>query len=169
MANQVNVIYTALDIFINTNLRVEHMYVLMYFLMVPSMGGPEHCKMMASTDLLCCGFPMTSPTIHSCASCTGIFLNYIHALHLDDRPDYLCLNKLFLDKYDSVKAFEADLKLMLSNAIKFNGLDSEVGSITVTLCSKVHGLLDAWRSGANKKRKDGDKKTPQPTKKVKVG
>ena len=51
-------------------------------------------------------------------------------------------------QYDTVKAFKADLELMLSNAIKFNGLDSEVGNITVTMCSKVHELLDAWRSGA---------------------
>ena len=77
--------------------------------------------------------------------------------------------KLDADKYDTVEAFEADLELMLSNAIKFNGLDSEVGNITVTMRSKVHELFDAWRSGANKKRKDGDKGTPQPTKKVKVG
>jgi transcription initiation factor TFIID subunit 2 len=77
--------------------------------------------------------------------------------------------KLDTDKYDTVEAFEADLGLMLGNAIKFNGLDSEVGNITVTMRSKVHELLDAWRSGANKKRKDGDKGTPQPTKKVKVG
>ena len=75
-------------------------------------------------------------------------MNYIHALHFDDRPDCSCMNKLFLDKYDTVEAFKADLELMLSNAIKFNGLDSEVGNITVTMCSKVHELLDAWRSGA---------------------
>ena len=71
-------------------------------------------------------------------------MSYIHALHFDDRPDYSCLNKVFPDKYDSVKAFEADLKLMLSNAIKFNGLDSEVGNITVTMCSKVH---ESWMLG----------------------
>ena len=47
MANQVNVVHTALDIFINTDLGVEHMYVLMYLLVVPSLGGPEHCKTMA--------------------------------------------------------------------------------------------------------------------------
>lgn len=77
--------------------------------------------------------------------------------------------KLDADKYDIVEAFEADLQLMLDNAIKFNGLESEVGNITVVMRSKVHELLDAWKSGVNKKRKDGDKGTPQPTKKVKIG
>lgn len=77
--------------------------------------------------------------------------------------------KLDTDKYDTIEAFDADLELMLSNAIKFNGLDSEVGNITVTMRSRVHELLDAWKSGASKKRKDGDKGTPQPMKKVKLG
>jgi transcription initiation factor TFIID subunit 2 len=77
--------------------------------------------------------------------------------------------RLDTDKYDTVEAFEADLELMLNNAVKFNGLESEVGNITVAVRSKVHELLDAWKTGANKKRKDGDKGTPQPTKKVKLG
>jgi transcription initiation factor TFIID subunit 2 len=77
--------------------------------------------------------------------------------------------KLDADKYDTVEAFEADLELMLGNAIKFNGLESEVGNITVTMQNRVHELFDTWRSGSNKKRKDGDKGTPQPTKKVKLG
>jgi transcription initiation factor TFIID subunit 2 len=77
--------------------------------------------------------------------------------------------KLDVDKYDTVEAFEADLELMMDNAINFNGLESEVGNITVAMRSKVHELLDTWKSGVNKKRKDGDKGTPQPMKKVKVG
>ena len=33
-------------------------------------------------------------------------------------------SKLDTDKYDSIDAWEADMMLMFSNAIKFNGLES---------------------------------------------
>jgi transcription initiation factor TFIID subunit 2 len=76
--------------------------------------------------------------------------------------------KLDADKYETVEAFEADLELMLDNAITFNGLDSEVGQMTVAMRNKVHEYMDAWKLGASKKRKDNDKSTPQPTKRVRV-
>jgi transcription initiation factor TFIID subunit 2 len=77
--------------------------------------------------------------------------------------------KLDSDKYDTTEAFEADVDLMLSNAIKFNGADSEVGLIAVACGDRFRALLNAWKSGATKKRKDGDSGTPQPSKKVKTG
>ena len=40
--------------------------------------------------------------------------------------------KLDADKYDTVEAFEADLDLMISNAILFNGPSSEVGQVSGT-------------------------------------
>lgn len=75
--------------------------------------------------------------------------------------------KLDSDKYGSVEAFEADIDLMVHNAITFNGADSDVGKIAITLQSRVTELLDMKSS--SKKRKDSDKGTPQPTKKVKHG
>lgn len=78
-------------------------------------------------------------------------------------------HKLDTDKYDTVEAFEADMELMLQNAIKFNGLDSEVGVIAVAVRKRTQELMLAWRSSGSKKRKDGEKGTPQPSKKAKIG
>lgn len=77
--------------------------------------------------------------------------------------------KLDNDKYDTVEMFEADLELMLDNAIKFNGTDSEVGLIAITVRERLDELMTSWRSGGAKKRKDGDQGTPQPMKKMKMG
>lgn len=73
------------------------------------------------------------------------------------------------DKYDSTEAFEADLELMIQNAIKFNGQESEVGDIAVKVRTRIQELMNSFKSGGTKKRKDGDKGTPQPAKKVKIG
>lgn len=78
-------------------------------------------------------------------------------------------HKLDNDKYDTTELFEADLELMLDNAIKFNGTDSEVGLIAITVRQRIDELMTTWRSGGGKKRKDGDHGTPQPTKKMKIG
>jgi len=76
--------------------------------------------------------------------------------------------KLDSDKYDTWEAFEADVELMLDNAITFNGLESEVGAITTSMRDKVQEVMDGWKSGASKKRKDNEKGTPQPAKRVKI-
>ncbi|KAI0652328.1 hypothetical protein C8Q79DRAFT_937038 [Trametes meyenii] len=76
--------------------------------------------------------------------------------------------KLNTDKYESVEAFEADLDLMIHNAITFNGADSEVGQVAVQLRARYRDLLAPIR-GTNGKRKGGEKGTPQPAKKVKLG
>jgi len=75
--------------------------------------------------------------------------------------------KLDSDKYDSTEAFEADIDLMIHNAITFNGADSDVGRIAVALRNRVSELLDTKSN--SKKRKDGDQSTPQPTKRAKLG
>ncbi|KAF5374962.1 hypothetical protein D9758_000502 [Tetrapyrgos nigripes] len=78
--------------------------------------------------------------------------------------------KLDSDKYESVDAFEADIALMIRNAIVFNGAESEVGSIAVQLKDRFQELLSTWKAGGTKKRKDGGEKlTSQPSKKVKLG
>ncbi|KAF8167444.1 hypothetical protein B0H34DRAFT_792168 [Crassisporium funariophilum] len=77
--------------------------------------------------------------------------------------------KLDNDKYDTVEGFEADMELMVQNAIKFNGGDSEVGHIANAVRQRVRDLMVSWKSSGVKKRKEGDQGTPQPTKKVKTG
>ncbi|KAL4070551.1 hypothetical protein J3A83DRAFT_4244024 [Scleroderma citrinum] len=79
--------------------------------------------------------------------------------------------KLDTDKYDSMDAFEADIDLMIRNALTFNGAESEVGQIACIVRDKIKDMLSNIKSGGNgKKRKEGDGKgTPQPTKKVKLG
>lgn len=76
--------------------------------------------------------------------------------------------KLDTDKYDSVEAFEADIELMVHNAVKFNGEDSDVGYLALTLRDKCRELLTSGKVAVNKKRKEGDKGTPQPAKRVKL-
>ena len=85
----------------------------------------------------------------------------------DARDLKLIRQKLDTDKYESVDAFEADINLMIRNAIIFNGAESEVGAIAQALQNRVVELLDVKTS--SKKRKDSEKGTPQPMKKAKLG
>lgn len=80
--------------------------------------------------------------------------------------------KLDSDKYDSIEAFEADMDLMIRNAITFNGADSEVGRIAYVVRDRIKEMSSHMKSGGGvtKKRKEGDPKpAPQPTKKAKLG
>jgi len=77
--------------------------------------------------------------------------------------------KLDNDKYDTIDAFEVDLDLMVDNAIKFNGSDSDVGLVAIKTRELYRKLLSEWKSNLSKKRKDTEQPTPQPTKKVKTG
>jgi transcription initiation factor TFIID subunit 2 len=72
------------------------------------------------------------------------------------------------DKYDSVDIFQADIDLMVRNAITFNGPDSEVGQYAAAVRDRVSELMMTGKSNG-KKRKDGEKSTPQPMKKAKLG
>ncbi|KZT72927.1 hypothetical protein DAEQUDRAFT_685309 [Daedalea quercina L-15889] len=75
--------------------------------------------------------------------------------------------KLDADKYESVDAWEADMDLMIDNAILFNGADSEVGKIAAVVRNKYKELMSSLKSTAVK-RKGSDKGTPQPSKKAKL-
>ncbi|EMD32531.1 hypothetical protein CERSUDRAFT_118583 [Gelatoporia subvermispora B] len=77
-------------------------------------------------------------------------------------------NKLDADKYESIEAFEADMDLMINNAIRFNGADSEVGQAAVVMRHKYRDMLSSLKSSTTK-RKGSDRSTPQPTKKAKLG
>ncbi|OBZ68561.1 Transcription initiation factor TFIID subunit 2 [Grifola frondosa] len=79
--------------------------------------------------------------------------------------------KLDADKYDSMEALEADMDLMINNAMTFNGADSEVGQISVVVRNKYKELLSNVKAATGVKRKGSSDKggTPQPTKKVKLG
>lgn len=77
--------------------------------------------------------------------------------------------KLDNDKFDTVEIFEADLDLMVSNAIKFNGAESDIGIVAIRIRDLYRKLLTEWKSNLSKKRKDGEQLTPQPAKKVKTG
>jgi transcription initiation factor TFIID subunit 2 len=54
------------------------------------------------------------------------------------------------DKYDSIEGFDADIDLMIRNAIKFNGPDSEVGLIAAGLRSRTTELLANAKAGPSK-------------------
>jgi transcription initiation factor TFIID subunit 2 len=86
----------------------------------------------------------------------------------DARDLKLIRTKLDADKYDSIEAFEADIALMVKNAIVFNGASSEVGIVAAQLQDRVSDLLDNLRAAQNKKRKEGEKPNPQPHKKIKL-
>ncbi|KAK0246182.1 hypothetical protein EDD85DRAFT_924985 [Armillaria nabsnona] len=76
--------------------------------------------------------------------------------------------KLESDKYDTVEAFQADIALMIHNAITFNGMDSEVGPLAIACRDKIQSLINAWRASQDKKRKDVEKGSSQPSKKAKL-
>ena len=78
-------------------------------------------------------------------------------------------SKLDADKYDSIDAWEADMDLMIDNALLFNGVASEVGVISVQVRDKYKDMVANVRGGAGSKRKGGEQGTPQPTKKARLG
>lgn len=67
-----------------------------------------------------------------------------------------------------MEAFEADLDLMVDNAIHFNGADSEVGKVSFMVRDKYKDMLSSLRSSSNSKRKGNERGTPQPSKKLKM-
>ncbi|KAH9943990.1 uncharacterized protein BXZ73DRAFT_39443 [Epithele typhae] len=76
--------------------------------------------------------------------------------------------KLNQDRYGSVEAVEADLDLMVENAITFNGTESEVGAMAVQMQNRCRELLSGIRGNGNGKRKGAELGKPQPAKKVKL-
>jgi len=78
-------------------------------------------------------------------------------------------HRLDTDKYESIAAFEADIDLMIRNAIQFNGPESEVGQIALGVRNRTSELLANARAGPVKKRKEGEGDNPQVTKKPRLG
>lgn len=77
--------------------------------------------------------------------------------------------KLEADKYESIQAWEEDVDLMIQNAIRFNGEDSEVGMMAITVRNWVKDRMAPLKS---KKRKESDKPNgsqPSAAKKARVG
>lgn len=90
----------------------------------------------------------------------------------DARDLKTILSKLNQDKYETVEAFEADLDLMINNAILFNGADSDVGGMAVKLQNRYRELLGPIKGiggSGHAKRKGGDGGKPPPAKKAKLG
>ncbi|PIL31521.1 hypothetical protein GSI_06223 [Ganoderma sinense ZZ0214-1] len=89
----------------------------------------------------------------------------------DARDLKTILSKLNQDKYETIEAFEADLDLMIDNAIVFNGADSDVGDMAVKLQTRYRELLAPIKGtggSGHAKRKGGDGGKPPPTKKAKL-
>jgi transcription initiation factor TFIID subunit 2 len=86
----------------------------------------------------------------------------------DARDLKIIRTKLDSDRYDSAYSFEADLDLMVENAITFNGEDSEVGLVAVKMRDLYRSLISEWKFNFSKKRKDSEQSTPQPAKRVKT-
>ena len=76
--------------------------------------------------------------------------------------------KLDTDKYETPEGWEADMDLMIRNAIHFNGEESEVGQIAVSFRERIKELR---AQQGQKKRKESEKAGgDQPaTKKAKLG
>jgi transcription initiation factor TFIID subunit 2 len=75
--------------------------------------------------------------------------------------------KLDNDKYTSVEAFEADIDLMINNAILFNTVESEVGQIATAVRAKVREAMASVNLGSKKRKDTGG--TPLPgAKKIKL-
>ena len=77
-------------------------------------------------------------------------------------------SKLDTDKYDSFEAWEADMELMIDNALLFNGEDSEGGIIAQQFANKYRDMFAALRGGPTGKRK-GESAASQPAKKARIG
>lgn len=61
-------------------------------------------------------------------------------------------HKLDTDQYDSVEAFEADIALMVRNAITFNGPESEIAVVARLLKHKVKDMLSGIKPQAPAER-----------------
>jgi len=79
--------------------------------------------------------------------------------------------KLDADKYETIEAWEADIELMIRNAIHFNGGESDVGQIAITVRNRVKEMLAGLKTQGVKKRKEGEKPNggPPVAKRAKMG
>jgi len=78
----------------------------------------------------------------------------------DARDLSLIKNKLDADKYDTAEGLEADIDLMVQNAITFNGLESVVGAAAITFQNKFRQLTSGTKSFSKKRKPETSKETP---------
>ncbi|KAF8580130.1 hypothetical protein K439DRAFT_1648275 [Ramaria rubella] len=99
--------------------------------------------------------------------------HYFNVIARKDARDLkLIKEKLDADKYDSFEALEADVDLMVRNAVIFNGTESFVGIAAVVLLNKFQEMLGSVKSQLRKrKEKDRDSSVGGggPPKKARVG
>ena len=67
--------------------------------------------------------------------------------------------RLDADKYTNLDMFEADVRLMVNNGIKFNGEASDVGIRGKALLKRILEMLEPIRS-PRKRKDDTDDSTP---------
>lgn len=95
---------------------------------------------------------------------------YFDVIPRKDARDFRTIRqKLDSDKYDTPEGWEADIELMIDNAIRFNGADSVVGAAAKQLRKRMNELISNWKNISGKKRKDGEQSNPQPSKRAKTG
>lgn len=99
--------------------------------------------------------------------------HYFNVIPRKDARDLkLIKEKLDADKFDSVESLEADVDLMVRNAVTFNGTESFVGVAAVVLQNKFREMLGNAKSQLRKrKEKDRDNSVSNgsPAKKARIG
>ncbi|KAF8527429.1 hypothetical protein BU17DRAFT_39590 [Hysterangium stoloniferum] len=78
-------------------------------------------------------------------------------------------DKLDTDKYDNHEALEADIDLMVQNAVTFNGAASEVGIAATSLQSKFRDMIRSQHKKRKEKDRDSSSVSGGPSKKARVG
>ena len=85
--------------------------------------------------------------------------HYFNVIPRKDARDLkLIKDKLDVDKYDGIESLEADMDLMVQNAVTFNGAESFVGVAAVVLQNKFREMLSSIKSQL-RKRKEKDRDT----------
>lgn len=78
--------------------------------------------------------------------------------------------KLDADKYETPESWEADIELMIRNAIHFNGEESEVGQIALAFGNRIKELRvqQSLKKRRDSERPGGDPPQQPATKKAKL-
>jgi transcription initiation factor TFIID subunit 2 len=82
----------------------------------------------------------------------------------DARDLRMIRQKLDADKYETPEGWEADIDLMIRNAIHFNGEESEVGQIAVAFGNRIKELRvqQGLKKRRDSERPGGDQQQQQP-------
>jgi transcription initiation factor TFIID subunit 2 len=94
---------------------------------------------------------------------------YFDVVAREDARDLgLIRSNLESGKYESVELLQAETQLMVDNAVRFNGAESDVGRAALALMAKFNEIIGATQS-KNLKRKDTDDGASGSPKKPKLG